>query len=146
MCRFPHKCSGLFSEVGGQSRAKAALWQLAALLLQNALAALHDVNLDVQIAWQAQGFVDLEAQISWRQRFVSLKVQTSWQKRRFVNLEVQILWQAQHMCSHMCALTRVACGNCMCVHECALRCVSLSDCFCKISALLRLSLENSMFL
>ena len=48
---------------------------LEVLLLRIALAGLHDVNLDVQISWQAQYFVGLKVQISRRQRFVNLEVQ-----------------------------------------------------------------------
>ena len=56
---------------------------LEALLLRLALAGLRDVNLDAQISWQAQFYVDLEVPIPW-------------QVQGCVNLEVQILWQAQY--------------------------------------------------
>ena len=36
---------------------------------QIALAGLRDVNLDVQISWQAQYYVDLEVQISWQVQY-----------------------------------------------------------------------------
>ena len=43
---------------------KAAFWHLDIvldeLLLRSALAGLRDVNLDVQISWQVQYFVDLK--------------------------------------------------------------------------------------
>ena len=77
-----------------KSRAKAAFWHHDAafgpvLLLRLALAGLRDVNLDVQISWQAQCFVDLEVQSSWQApRFVDLDAQTSWQAQYFVDLEV----------------------------------------------------------
>ena len=41
---------------------------------------LPQVNLEVQISWQAQRFVNLKVQISWRaQRFVNFEVRISWQ-------------------------------------------------------------------
>ena len=51
----------------------------------------------MQISWQAQHFVNLQAQISWQaQHFVNLHAQISWQAQHFVNLQVQISWQAQY--------------------------------------------------
>ena len=41
--------------------------------------------------------MNLQAQISWQaQHFVNLHVQISWQAQHFVNLQVQISWQAQY--------------------------------------------------
>ena len=57
----------------------------------------HFVNLHVQISWQAQHFANLHVQISWQvQHFVNLHVQISWQAQHFVHLHVQISWQAQY--------------------------------------------------
>ena len=76
---------------------------------------MRDDNLDVQISWQAQRFVDFEVQISWQaQYFVDLEVQTS--------CEVRISWHAL-----ICGLSRVL--FCMCSHVCLLVCV------CAISSL-----------
>ena len=65
----------LFSKVGGRLKRKLRIW----LLLRITLAGLRNVNLDVQISWQAQYFVDLEMQIPWQeQHFVDLDVWISW--------------------------------------------------------------------
>ena len=58
----------------------------------------HFVDLKAQIfSWHAQRFVDLEAQILWQaQRFVE---QTSWHAQHFVDVQVQISWQMQHKMS-----------------------------------------------
>ena len=60
--------TGLFSGIGGSLEQKRRfdilMLFLEVLLLRIALAGLHDMNLDVQIALQAQYFVDLEVQIS----------------------------------------------------------------------------------
>ena len=65
------------------------------------------MNLEVQISWQAQHFVNIDVQISrqaqqfvripWQaQHFVNLHVQISWQAQHFLHLHVQISWQAQY--------------------------------------------------
>ena len=44
------------------------------------------MNLEAQISWQAQHFVNLEMQIWKAQQFVNLKVQISWQPQHFRTL------------------------------------------------------------
>lgn len=59
-----HRCAAFVA--GAVNR--AALWYavFASDLAANRLGRLGDMNLDVQVLWQAQNFVDIEVQDSWQ--------------------------------------------------------------------------------
>ena len=82
---------GSFAEIGGSLKRKPRfgilVLSLEVLLLRIALAGLRGVNLDAQISWQAQCFVDLAVMISWQaQHFVDLDAWISWQGLFFLDL------------------------------------------------------------
>ena len=77
---------------------------LEMLLLRNALTRLRDVNLEVQISWQAQRFVSLKCRLRGGRN--ALRTSQCRFRGSALICVLSCVCVLSYMCSQMCALSR----------------------------------------